>query len=49
MRTNDEATQGNYLVKLITESYIVQESMIMKRVDTPHPTFPDKLYATLCF
>ena len=32
MRTNDEATQGFYFVKWITEPYIVQEGTVMKGV-----------------
>ena len=30
MKTDDEATQGYYLVKLITEPHTVQEDIIMK-------------------
>ena len=30
MKTDDEATQGYYLVKWITEPYTVQEDIIMK-------------------
>ena len=30
MRTDDEATQGYYLVKWITEPYIIQEDILMK-------------------
>ena len=39
MRTNDEATQGCYLVEWLSEPYIMQENTVMKGVDPPHTTF----------
>ena len=33
MRTNDEATQGYYLVKCITEPHTVQENRVMNGVE----------------
>ena len=35
MRMDDEATQGCYLVKLITEPYTIQEDILMKGVEPP--------------
>ena len=39
MRTNDEATQGYYLVDWLSEPYIVQDYTNMKGVDPPQTTF----------
>ena len=33
MRTNNEATQGYYFVKWITDPYIVQEDTVVKGVE----------------
>ena len=49
MRTNDEATQGYYLVEWLSEPYIMQENTVMKGVDPPHTTFVWELSVTLCF
>ena len=38
-KTDDEATQGYYLVKLITEPYTVQEDTIMKGVEPQQTVF----------
>ena len=39
MITNNEATQGYYLVEWLTEPYSVQENTIMKGVDPSHTPF----------
>ena len=39
MRTNDEATQEYYLVKLITEPYTLQKNIIMMGVEPQQSTF----------
>ena len=36
IRTDEEVTQGYYLVKWITEPYIVQEDILMKGVEPQH-------------
>ena len=39
MRTDDEATQGYYLIKWITEPYTIQEDILMKGVEPPQTAF----------
>ena len=34
MRTNDKTTRGYYIVKCLSELYVVQESIITKRFET---------------
>ena len=43
MRTNDEATQGYYLVKWITEPYTVQDNTIMMGVEQQQSAFAGKI------
>ena len=49
MRTDDEATQGYYLVKLITEPYTVQEGIIMKGVEPQHTAFAGERICDVLF
>ena len=49
MRTNDEATQGYYLVKWITEPYIVQENTVMKGVDPQQSAFDGEIICDAVF
>ena len=43
MRTNDEATQGYYLLKWITESYTIQEDTIMMGVEPQQSAFAGEI------
>ena len=49
MITNDEATQGYYLVKWIKEPHTVQENTIMKGVEPQQTIFLEKSYMMLCY
>ena len=49
MRTNDDATQGYYLVKWIKEPHTVQENTIMKGVEPQQTIFLEKSYMMLCY
>ena len=39
MKRNDEATRGQYLIKLITEPYTVEENTVMMKVEQHHIVF----------
>ena len=43
MRINDEATQGHYLVKWITEPYTVQEDTVMMRVEPQQSAYAGEI------
>ena len=45
MRTDDETTQGYYLVKWITEPYAVQEDILMKGIEPQQNAFAGE---TIC-
>ena len=49
MRTDDEATQGYYLVKWITEPYTVQEDIIMKGVEPQQTPFAGEIICDTLF
>ena len=49
MRMDDEATQGYYLVKWITEPYTVQEDITMKRVEPQQTTFSGEIICNALF
>ena len=49
MRTNDEATQGYYLVKWIMEPYTVQKDMVMKGVELHQSTFAGEIICDIVF
>ena len=49
MRTDNEATQEYYLVKWITEPYIVQEDTIMKGVEPQQTTFAGEIICDALF
>ena len=49
MRTNDEATQGYYLVKWITDPYIVQEDTIMLGVEPQQSAFAGEIICDAVF
>ena len=49
MRTNDKATQGYYLVKWITEQYIVQEDLVMKGVEPQQYSFVGEIICDAVF
>ena len=49
MRTDDEATQGYYLVKWITELYTVQEDTIMKGVEPQQTAFAGEIICDALF
>ena len=49
MRTDDEAKQGYSLVKWITESYTVQEDLIMKRVEPQQTAFAREIICDALF
>ena len=48
-RTNDEATQGYYFVKWITELYIVKENTVVKGVEPQHNPFARKMICDAVF
>ena len=43
MRTDDEAKQGSYLVKRLTEPYKLQENTIMKGIYQPLTDFVEEI------
>ena len=49
MRTDDEATQGYYLVKWITEPYTIQEDILMKGVEPPQTAFAGEIICDALF
>ena len=49
MRTDDEATQGYYLVKWITEPYTIQEDILMKGVKPPQTAFAGEIICDALF
>ena len=49
MRTDDEDTQGYYLVEWITESYTVQEDIIMKGVEPQQTPFVGEIICDVLF
>ena len=49
MITNNEATQGYYLVKWITEPYTVHENTVMKGVEPQHTTFSREIICDAMF
>ena len=49
MITNDEVTQGYYLVKWITKPYTVQEDTIMKGIEPQHTTFVGEIICDALF
>ena len=49
MRTDDEATQGYYLVKWITQPYTVQEDILMKGVEPPQTPFAGEIIYDVLF
>ena len=49
MRTDDEATQGYYLVKWITKPYTVQEDIIMKGVEPQQTAFAGEIICDVLF
>ena len=49
MRTNDEATQGYYLVKWIREPYAVQEDTVMEGVEPHQSTFAGEIICDAVF
>ena len=49
MRTDDEATQGYYLVKWITKPYTVQEDTIMKGIEPQQTTFAGEIICDALF
>ena len=49
MRTNDEATQGYYLVKWITEPYTVQEDTVMMGMKSQQSPFVGEIICGVVF
>ena len=49
MRSNDEPTQGYFLVKWIIEPYSVQENTIMWGLNHNKSVLREKLYVMMCF
>ena len=49
MCTNDEATQGHYLVEWLIEIYTVQVNTAMKGVDPFHPIFSGEIICNAVF
>ena len=49
MRTNDEATQGYYLVKWITETYTVQKNTVMIGVKPQQSDFTGEIICDAVF
>ena len=49
MKRNDEATRGQYLIKLITEPYTVEENTVMMKVEQHHIILSEKSKVMLCF
>ena len=49
MKTDDETTQGYYLVKWITEPYTVQEDIIMKGVVSQQTAFAGEIICDALF
>ena len=49
MKTDDEATQGYYLVKWITEPYTVQEGILMKGVEPEQTAFAGEIICDALF
>ena len=46
---NDEATRGQYLVKLITEPYTVEENTVMMKVEQHHIIFVGEIKSDAVF
>ena len=49
MRTDDEATQGYYLVKWITEPYKVQEDILTKGIEPQQTAFAGEIICDALF
>ena len=49
MKTNDDATQGYYLVEWLSESYTVQDNTVIKGVDPQQTSFTGEIINGVVF